>query len=76
MLKLLVWMFKLPFMLIVFTLVVAFGLIGIILSLLGVALTPLLGVGLLILPFGLTFLFIAWWIAQLFDHEPKALVFG
>jgi len=46
-------------------LAVVIGLIGVILSLLGVGLTPVLGVGLLILPVGLAFLLAAWLIAKL-----------
>jgi len=55
----LVWLIKLPFVLLAAALVVVFGLIGVILSLLGVGLTPLLGIGLLILPIGLLFLLAA-----------------
>jgi hypothetical protein len=46
-------------------LMIALGLVGVILSLLGVGLTPVLGIGLLILPIGLAFLLIAWVIARL-----------
>ena len=59
MLDLLIWLIKLPFVLVAAVLAFAFGLVGLILSLLGVGLTPVLGVGLLILPVGLVFLAVA-----------------
>jgi hypothetical protein len=59
------WLIKLPFVLLAVALVVVFGLIGVILSLLGVGLTPVLGIGLLILPIGLIFLLAAHVIARL-----------
>jgi hypothetical protein len=62
---LLMWLIKLPFVLLAVGLIFTLGLVGVILSLLGVGLTPVLGVGLLILPFGLVFLFAAWLIAKL-----------
>jgi len=61
----LVWLIKLPFVLLAVALAVAFGLIGGVLLLLGVCLTPVLGLGLLILPFGLVFLLAAWLIGRL-----------
>ena len=65
MIKLLVWLFTLPFVLVGVILSAVFGLVGLILSVLGVALTPLLGVGLIILPFGLAFLLVAWLIGHI-----------
>jgi len=65
MLSFLVWLVKLPFVLVAVVLMIALGLVGVILSLLGVGLTPVLGIGLLILPIGLAFLLIAWLIARL-----------
>jgi hypothetical protein len=65
MLKFLVWLVKLPFVLVGIVLMIALGLVGVIVSLVGVGLTPVLGVGLLILPIGLTFLLAAWLIARL-----------
>jgi hypothetical protein len=62
---LLVWLIKLPFVLLAVVLMVALGLIGAIISLVGTALTPVLGIGLLILPIGLAFLLVAWLIARL-----------
>jgi hypothetical protein len=61
----LIWLIKLPFVLVAVALTFALGLVGVILSLLGVGLTPVLGVGLLILPIGLVFLFAAWLIGKL-----------
>jgi hypothetical protein len=65
MLDFLVWLIKLPFVLVGIVLMLALGLVGAILLLLGVGLTPVLGIGLLILPFGLLFLLLAWVIARL-----------
>ena len=65
MVKFLVWLIKLPFVLVALVLMFALGLIGVVLSLLGVGLTPVLGIGLLILPIGLAFLLVAWLIARL-----------
>jgi len=65
MLKFLIWLVKLPFVLVAVVLMVALGLAGVIISLLGVLLIPMLGIGLLILPIGLGFLLIAWLIARL-----------
>ena len=64
-LDLLIWLIKLPFVLVAVVLMIALGLVGVVLSLLGVGLTPVLGIGLLILPIGLGFLLIAWLIARL-----------
>ena len=65
MLDLLVWLVKLPFVLVAVVLMIALGAVGVVLSLLGVGLTPVLGIGLLILPIGLLFLLVAWVIARL-----------
>ena len=65
MLSFLVWLVKLPFVLVGVVLMITLGLVGMILSLLGVGLTPVLGIGLLILPIGLVFLLVAWLIARL-----------
>jgi hypothetical protein len=60
-----VWLIKLPFVLIAVVLAVVLGLVGVIISALGVALTPVLGIGLLILPIGLILLLAGWVIARL-----------
>ena len=73
MVKLLVWLIKLPFMLVALVLTFMFGLVGVILSLLSVALASVLGVGLAILPFGLVFLLLAWLIAQLFSNHTTTV---
>ncbi len=65
MLDLLIWLIKLPFVLVAVVLLVTLGLVGVIILLLGVVLIPVLGIGLLILPIGLGFLLIAWLIARL-----------
>jgi len=65
MLDLLIWLIKLPFVLIGGVLMLTLGLVGAIISLLGVCLIPVLGVGLLIVPVGLAFLLVAWLIARL-----------
>jgi hypothetical protein len=59
-----VWLIKLPFVLVAVVLAVVLGLVGGIISVLGVALTPVLGIGLLILPIGLIILLAAWLIAK------------
>ncbi|MEE9617465.1 MAG: hypothetical protein V3T90_10750 [Anaerolineae bacterium] len=65
MLDLLIWLIKLPFVLVAVVLLVTLGLVGVIILLLSVVLIPVLGIGLLILPIGLGFLLIAWLIARL-----------
>lgn len=65
MLDLLIWLIKLPFVLVAVVLMVTLGLVGVIILLVGVCLIPVLGIGLLILPIGLGFLLIAWLIAML-----------
>ncbi len=65
MLKLLIWLIKLPFVLVGIVLMLTLGLVGILITLLGVCLIPVLGVGLLIVPIGLAFLLVAWLIAQI-----------
>ncbi|MBE9472920.1 MAG: hypothetical protein IMY75_12535 [Chloroflexi bacterium] len=65
MLDLLIWLIKLPFVLVAVVLMVTLGLVGVIILLVGVCLIPVLGIGLLILPIGLGFLLIAWLIARL-----------
>ena len=62
---LLIWLIKLPFVLVAVVLMVTLGLVGVIILLVGVCLIPVLGIGLLILPIGLGFLLIAWLIARL-----------
>jgi hypothetical protein len=69
MFDLLVWLIKFPFVLVAAVLAFAFSLIGGILALLGVILTPVLGIGLLILPIGLAFMLAAGVIAQLFRRR-------
>ena len=65
MLKFLIWLIKLPFVLVAVVLMVTLGLVGLIILLVGVCLIPVLGIGLLILPIGLVFLLAAWLIARL-----------
>ena len=65
MVRFLIWLVKLPFVLVGVVLMIALGVVGVVLSLLGVGLTPVFGVGLLILPIGLVFLLAAWLIGRL-----------
>jgi hypothetical protein len=51
-----------------------FGLVGIVLSVLGVVLTPVLGVGLVILPIGLAFILAAWLIGQLLRPRRTVII--
>ena len=60
----LIWLIKLPFVLVAVVLAIALGIVGCVLSILGVGLTPVFGVGLIILPIGLIMLFAAWLIAK------------
>jgi hypothetical protein len=46
-------------------LMIALGIVGVVLSLVGVGLIPLFGIGLLILPIGLVLLLAAWIIARM-----------
>ena len=61
----LIELIKLPFVLVAVVLEIAFGLVGGVLSLLGAVLIPVFGIGLLVLPFGLAFLLVAWLIGKL-----------
>ena len=72
--KLLVWLIKLPFLLVALVLALVLALVGAILSVLGVVLTPVFGVGLLILPIGLVFLFIAGLVGRLFRPCTRVVV--
>ena len=56
--KLLAWLIRFPFVLVAAVLVMALALTGGILAVVGVALTPVLGIGLLLLPVALA-LFLA-----------------
>ena len=60
----LIWLIKLPFVLVAIVLAIALGIVGCVLSILGAGLTPVFGVGLIILPIGLILLFAAWLIAK------------
>ena len=60
----LIWLIKLPFVLVAIVLAIALGIVGCVLSILGVGLTPVFGVGLVILPIGLILLAAAWLIAK------------
>ncbi len=70
-----VWLIKFPFVLVAAVLAFAFGLVGGLLSLLGVVLTPVLGIGLLLLPIGVAFLLAAGAIAQVFKHKRTVVVY-
>jgi hypothetical protein len=72
---LLVWLIKFPFVLVAAVLAFVFGLVGGILALLGVVLTPVLGIGLLILPIGIAFLFAAGVIAHLFKRRRTVVIY-
>ena len=65
MVDVLVWLVKFPFVLVAVILAFALRLVGLILSGVGAFLTPVLGLGWLILPFGLALLFAAWLIVRL-----------
>ena len=60
----LIWLIKLPFVLLAIGLIVVLGIAGCVLSMLGVVLTPVFGIGLLVLPVGLILLLAAWLIAK------------
>jgi hypothetical protein len=70
----LVWLVKFPFVLVAAVLAFAFGLVGGLLSLLGVVLTPV-GIGLLLLPIGIAFLLAAGVVAQVFKHKRTTIVY-
>ena len=56
MIDVLVWLIKLPFVLVGWILALVLGLVGVILLIVGAGLTPVFGIGLLFLPFALLFL--------------------
>jgi hypothetical protein len=62
--KLLAWLIKFPFVLVAAVLVLALSLTGGILALVGVILTPVLGIGLLLLPVALALFLTAGVIAR------------
>jgi len=75
MFELLVALIKLPFLLAGVILTFVFGLAGFILFTLGVALTPLLGIGLIILPLGLAFLLSAGVIGALLKPRRTMIIY-
>jgi len=72
--ELLVWLIKFPFVLVAAVLALALALVGGILAVLGVILTPVLGIGLLILPIGLALLLAAGVIAQAFKRKRVIII--
>lgn len=75
MFELLIALIKLPFILVGVILTFVFGLVGFILSVLSVALTPVLGVGLVLLPFGLAFLLLAAVIGTLLRPRRTVVIY-
>lgn len=75
MFELLIALIKLPFILVGVILAFVFGLVGFILSILGLALTPVLGVGLVLLPFGLAFLLLAGLIGALLRPRRTVVIY-
>lgn len=69
MFDLLVWLIKFPFVLVGAVLALVFGLVGGLLALLGAVLTPVLGVGLILLPIAVAFLLAAAVISSLFKRK-------
>ena len=69
----LAWFIKLPFVLIIAALAVTLGLAGGIVSLVAVLLTPVLGVGLLILPIGLVLLWAAGLLGRLLRPRTRVI---
>jgi len=69
----LAWLIKLPFVLVIVVLALALGLVGGIVSLVAVLLTPVLGVGLLILPVGLILLWVAGLLGRLLRPRPRVI---
>jgi hypothetical protein len=69
------WLIKLPFVLVIAIVALALGLVGGIVSLVAVLLTPVLGVGLLILPVGLVLLWVAGLLGRLLRPRPRYLVY-
>ena len=74
MIEALLSLISLPFVLVGAVLAFVFGLVGIVLSILGVILTPVLGVGLIILPIGLAFVLAAWLIGQLLRPRRTVVI--
>lgn len=69
MFDLLVWLIKFPFVLVAAVLALVFGLVGGLLALLGAILTPVLGIGLILLPIAVAFLLAAAVISSLFKRK-------
>ena len=69
------WLIKLPFVLVIAVVALALALVGGIVSLVAVLLTPVLGVGLLILPIGLVLLWFAGLLGRLLRPRPRFLVY-
>ncbi len=63
--RLLVGLIKLPFVIVALVLALLLACVGIVVSLLGISLIHVFGVGLLILPFGLLLLLFASWLRRL-----------
>jgi hypothetical protein len=71
----LAWLIKLPFVLVIAVVALALALVGGIVSLVAVLLTPVLGVGLLILPIGLALLWFAGLLGRLLRPRPRVLLY-
>ena len=69
----LAWLIKLPFLLVIVVLSLALGLVGGIVSLVAVLLTPVLGVGLLILPIGLALLWAAGLLGKMLRPRTRVI---
>jgi len=69
------WLIKLPFVLVIAVVALALALVGGIVSLVAVLLTPVLGVGLLILPIGLVLLWFAGLLGRLLRPRPRVLLY-
>ena len=72
--EVLVWLIKLPFVLVALVLALALGIVGGVLSILGVILTPVFGIGLLILPIGVVFMAVAGALGRLFQGKRRVVV--
>lgn len=60
-----VWLIKLPIVLVAFLVAMALGITGLLVSMLGISLVPAAGLGCLILPVGLLLLVFANWLRKI-----------
>ncbi len=74
MLRLLWWLFKLPFVLLGIVLSIVFGIIGLVLTIIGAVIAPIVGVVWTTIAFGLAFVLVLWLLIKLLGQKKTVIV--